>query len=209
MINKSLNITLLLIVFMSLNKAVYSESLYRASSQDNIYISQPKSLFGTVRAKNIGDIVTIKINESVATSDSSSYSNSDASSVTDNFRALWNKILPINLIPSGINGFGGSSTVNKKAGSTRATTLKDTITAQVVQVLPNGNLLVQGKKTAVNAKERIEVVISGIVDPRLLDGQGSIDSTLVANFQVAVTGKGDVSASATESPIIKYIRYLF
>ena len=46
----------------------------------------------------------------------------------------------------------------------RSLTLSDVVVAQVVQVLPNGNLLVQGKKSLVNQNERLDLIISGKVD---------------------------------------------
>lgn len=203
------NIIMSIIMFMSLNSPIYAESLFKAGISQNVYSAQPKPLFSTVKAKNIGDIVTITINEDVDISDDINFTNTESSTITDNFRAFWNKIIPGTLIPDGLNNFGGGTDVNKRAISTRRMTLRNTITAQVVQILPNRNLLVQGKKVSINAKERVEVVISGIIDPRLIDSFGSIDSNLVANLQVAVVGKGSVSRSSSEGPINKYVRYLY
>jgi len=204
-----IKMSLLLVTVLFINSPICAESLFKSGVTENAYTVQPKPLFSTVRAKSVGDIVTINISEAVSTSDTTTFSDKDSSSLTNNFSSLWNQLLPFKLLPTGLNNFGGSTTVNKQAATTRATTLTDVVTTQVVQILPNGNLLVQGKKTSINAKERLELVISGIVDPRLLDSTGAINSNLVANLQVAVTGKGDVSTSASESPIMKYVRYLF
>lgn len=105
--------------------------------------------------------------------------------------------------------FGGSSDVGNNAKIERTTTLEDQITTQVVQILPNGNLVIQGKKTAINSGERVDVIISGIVDPRFLDGVGRINSNQIANLQIAVTGKGTISRSNDEGTVNRFVRYLF
>lgn len=60
--------------------------------------------------------------------------------------------------------------------------------AQVVQVMPNGNLIVQAKKSIVNSGERNDLVLSGIVNPRMINGDGKISSLNVANFAVSYSG---------------------
>lgn len=207
--NKQLKILISLSLVLSLNSPVFAESLFRAGVSEDNFSIQPRSLFSSVKAKSIGDIVTININEQTETSDNLTFISNDETTTTDNFRTLWNKILPGKPIPDGIDGFGGNSDINKTASSIRRGVLRNTITAQVVQVLPNGNLLVQGKKTTINAKEKMNIIVSGIVDPRLLNSLGSINSNQVANLQLAIVGKGSISRSSSESPISKYIRYLF
>ena len=93
--------------------------------------------------------------------------------------------------------------------SNRNLTFQNSITAQVVQLLPNGNLMVQGKKTLVNANERIDLLVSGIVDPRFINEQGYIDSSNVANLQFALNGKGSTSRLNNEGIVNRVIRYLF
>jgi flagellar L-ring protein precursor FlgH len=87
--------------------------------------------------------------------------------------------------------------------------LENTITAQVVQILPNGNFVVQGKKTAINSGETVNIIVSGIVDPRFVNKLGQVSSNKVANFQVAVTGKGSVSRSGQDGPVNRLIRNMF
>ncbi|EKE03827.1 MAG: flagellar L-ring protein [uncultured bacterium] len=205
-----------LIIINTVTGPVYAESLFRTGVAQNVYTIQPRSLFSTVRAKNIGDLVTILIDQEVTTSDDVQLNVKKSSDTTDNFSATLNTILPNKIkkflpndqIPN-MDEFGGGSETKNQTSLTRTSKFKDTLTAQVVQILPNGNLVVQGKKIAVNAGERVDIVVSGIIDPRLLDNQGRIDSTLVANLQMAVVGKGTVSRSDSEGTVNKIFRYLF
>ena len=205
-----------LIIINTITGPVYAESLFRTGVAQNVYTIQPRSLFSTVRAKSIGDLVTILIDQEVTTSDDVQLNVKKSSDTTDNFSATLNTILPNKLkkflpndqIPN-MDDFGGGSQTKNQTSLTRTSKFKDTLTAQVVQILPNGNLVVQGKKVAVNSGERVDIVVSGIIDPRLLDNQGRIDSTLVANLQMAVVGKGTVSRSDSEGTVNKIFRYLF
>ena len=85
----------------------------------------------------------------------------------------------------------------------------DTISAQVVQMLSNGNLVVQGKKTLVSNNERVDLVVTGVIDPRWIDASGQISSTNVANLQFALSGRGSVSRGQNEGIINRVIKYLF
>ena len=91
----------------------------------------------------------------------------------------------------------------------RSLTLTDTVVAQVVQVLPNGNLLVQGKKSLVNQNERLDLIISGIVDPKWINQSGEILSSQVANLQFAMNGVGTVSRGENEGILDRAVRTIF
>ena len=85
----------------------------------------------------------------------------------------------------------------------------DYVTVQVVQLLPNGNLMVQGKKTILNGTERVDFLVSGVVDPRWIDENGEVSSRNVANLQFALAGKGSVTRAGNEGFINRAVRYLF
>ena len=127
----------------------------------------------------------------------------------DNFTNLLNKVLPGSPINKEFNNFGGSNTVDSTTTNQRQMSVNDYVTVQVVQLLPNGNLMVQGKKTLLNGNERVDFLISGVVDPRFIDQKGQVYSRNVANFQFALAGKGTVSRAGNEGIINRAVRYLF
>lgn len=198
-----------ILIFSSLNNICLAESLFRLETSRNVYSVQPRPLFSSVRAKSIGDLVTIEIEEEIDSSDELKLDVSKSSDTEDRFSALINKLLPFRPIPSDVQNFGGEFTTKNNASVSRKTKLKDTVTAQVIQILGNGNLVIQGKKVAVNAGERMEMAVSGIIDPRLLDNTGRIKSNLVANLQVSITGKGTVSRADSEGTVNRILRILF
>jgi len=199
------NITILFTTALMLCFALPSnpESLFRATISHTAAPINPKSLFASIRANSIGDLITIVVNEASTIENTVEYK-SDAKTDTN---SPWTELLS-RAIPH-ITTWGGDSKINKNASSRTNNTIKHNITAQVVQVLPNGNLVVQGRKQVVNAGERQDFVLSGVVNPRLVDGNGRIDSEYVGNLQVAVVGKGTVSRADTDGTLNKLLFLFF
>ena len=79
------------------------------------------------------------------------------------------------------------------SGSTsREDTLTGTIAARVVEVLPNGDLRIQGRREVTVNSERQTMIISGIVRRIDLDTQNTVLSTAIAEAKIAYTGLGVV-----------------
>jgi len=187
---------------------VLAESLFRTGISQNAYPFQPRALFNTVKAKNIGDVVIVALSENSSAVNDVKLSINDTSSSSDKFSGILNTIFKTDRIPS-LDGYGGTTTTGNNANITRTSKITDTITTQVVQILPNGNLVIQGKKLIVNSGEKAEVVISGIVDPRFISNAGQVSSTYIANLQCAIAGKGTLSSSDSESMMNKFMKMLY
>ena len=83
------------------------------------------------------------------------YSTEKSSSLAENFTNALNTIFKTKL-KGALDGTNGQLDVSGGTQLSRSMTLSDTVVAQVVQVHPNGNLLVQGKKSLVNQNERLD-----------------------------------------------------
>ncbi len=207
MVRKLLIAIIAIATTMSLYNSAQAESLFALSTSQN-YNASPKSLFAGVRAMGIGDLISIKIEESLRTTDSMAYNSDKSSNTVDNFTTYIKNWLPFyKLDPA--NNFGGQNTVENSAATTRNLVFGDTISTQVVQMLSNGNMMVQGKKTLVNNNERVDLIVTGVVDPRWIDQNGQISSTKVANLQFALSGRGSLSRGQNEGVINRVIKYLF
>ena len=209
MIRKLFTKTLITILALtSFTLCVKAESLFTLGASQT-YSSAPKSLYGGVQARQVGDLLSIIMNESVSITNNLSYNSNKASNTIDNFSGFLNTVLGKHIINDHINNFGGSNEVTNSAATNNKIVFLDTIAVQVVQQMPNGNLVVQGKKTLVNANERSDLVVTGVVDPRWILATGQVHSRYVANLQFAMSGKGSVSRSNNEGIINKWIKYLF
>jgi len=207
--NKNLSKILITTAVLSVcTTASYAESLFRTGVSQEMYNTQPRSLFNTVRAKSIGDVITVVIEENSTTSNEVKLSIANSSSAQDAFTPVLNNLFRTDKFKS-LNGYGGGTTTGNQAKITRTSKSADTITAQVVQVLPNGNLVIQGKKTSVNSGERSEFLLSGILDPRFIDNSGTVSSKNIANLQFALVGKGTVSSSEAEGMVNKFMKFMF
>jgi flagellar L-ring protein precursor FlgH len=186
-----------------------AESLFTLGATQN-YQGTPRSLFGGVQARQIGDLISIRMAESVSVNDNLTYSSKKESKTTDSFTSFLREWLHL---PSSVlktsDGYGGTNEVSSSGQGQRALSMGDRIACQVVQQLPNGNLGVQGKKTLVNGNERVDFIVTGVVDPRWLSVDGEVYSYNVSNLQFALSGRGAVSRSQNEGIFNRFIKYLF
>jgi len=140
------------------------------------------------RARLVGDIVTIQIVEKVTAKQNSS-SNVDRSSETSAGVSAF-PFLKANVL--GKLGLGAKSenAFSGKGGTENSNTFTGSITATVVEVLPNGHLVVAGEKQ-IGVNENVDVLrFSGTVDPRSLQPGSMVASTQVANARVQSRGRG-------------------
>ena len=203
---KKLMLSILILFTMLAVPTVQAESLLTLGAQQQ-YQGVPRSLFGGVQARQIGDLISIIMSENISLNDNLTYSSEKSSTTVDTFTTFINKWFGISLKDS--DGFGGSNEVSNSAVGSRAMKLGDRIACQVVQQLPNGNLTVQGKKTIVNGNERMDFIVTGVVDPRWLNVNGEIYSYNVSNLQFALSGRGNISRNQNEGIFNRFIKYLF
>jgi flagellar L-ring protein precursor FlgH len=191
-----------------------AESLFRISTTQ--YNSQeplkPHSLYTPPISHDVGDPVTITITESTTSDTTAELKVTRTQAITQNGSSLFNNMVGFFLGKVGMNttrlrntlsapnfnGLNNNNTQDSKAEALRNTTIADSITCQVVQVLPNGNLMVQGQKVVQYNKERGNLIVTGIVNPFYLDKNNQISSQRVANFQMLQGGKGVISRQQTD-----------
>lgn len=207
MTKKILTSVIVIMAIMSFYQTANAESLFTLSAAQQNSMITPKSLFAGVRAMGVGDLVSIVIDERVTSTDAMTYNSDKSSNTEDRFTSLIKDWLKLNI--KSPNNFGGKNTVENSANTARNTSFGNTITAQVVQLLSNGNLLVQGKKTLVNNNERMDLIVTGVIDPRWINANGQISSTNVSNLQFALSGRGSISRGSNEGIINRVIKYLF
>ncbi|MCQ2743254.1 MAG: flagellar basal body L-ring protein FlgH [bacterium] len=200
-------LTIILTMVALTTIGVNAESLFTLGATQH-YQGVPRSLFGGVQARQIGDLISIIMSENISVNDNLSYSSQKESNTTDSFTSYIKNWLHLSPLKSS-DGYGGSNEVTNSATGSRAMSLGDRVAVQVVQQLPNGNLNVQGKKTIVNGNERMDFIITGVVDPRWLNENGEIYSYRVANLQFALSGRGSISRSQNEGIFNRFIKYLF
>lgn len=197
-----------ILALTSISMCVKAESLFTLGASQT-YAPVPKSLFGGVQARSVGDLISIIMDETVKVTNKVTYNSDKETTTTDNFSKFFNTVLGRHLINDNLGSFGGTNQEKNSADQSNQITFGDKIAVQVVQQMPNGNLVVQGKKTLVSGSERSELIVTGVVDPRWITADGQIYSKYVANLQFAMSGRGSISRSGNEGIINKFIKYLF
>lgn len=153
-----------------------------------------------VRAGEVNDIVTIIVNEAASAVVSGTSNSSRKSSVNASITGAYGITTPklTNLLGA------TNDTELAGAGSTsRNLTLSTTISARVVEVQSNGNLVIEGTKDIGVNSDKQSIAVRGIVRPADLSSGNMVNSVQVANLQVKVTGKG-VVGDAVRRPNFLY-----
>jgi len=147
-----------------------------------------RPLYESHRARMVGDIITIQISETVSAKQETTSSVEKKGSVDSSITAV-----PIgNVTQFAKLGAEGSSN-NKfdgKGSSESVGTFTGSITTTVVEVLPNGHLIVSGEKQIGVAKNVDVLRFSGQIDPFTILPGNVVRSTQVANVRVEQMGRG-------------------
>ncbi len=149
-------------------------------------------LFRDFRAHEINDIVTILVVETTSALASADLKNDKNASVSASFDNLFGLEKHINELPNLVSG-KGSGSFEGKGSTTRATTLKTTLSARVIDVLPNGYLVLEGVREIRLNNEVQNVYLTGVVRPEDITRNNVVPSSAVAQMTVRVQGKGAVS----------------
>jgi flagellar L-ring protein FlgH len=167
-------------------------------SSGSIWQSASGSLTDDVKARRRGDIITIVISETASASKEAKTGTSRDSSISAGIPHL------LGLENTGIfkNNFSdlskiinaSSSSKFQGAGSTsRQENLKATITARVIDVLSNGNLMIEGRRNIrVNEEDQI-IVLEGTVRSRDIAPDNTVNSIFVADARISYSGRGIIS----------------
>jgi flagellar L-ring protein precursor FlgH len=147
------------------------------------------------KALHVGDIITISIVESAKANNAADTDLSRSSSIEAGFSHFFGKEKFLKLFKLG-DELVKASAANSHQGSgstTREGQLTATITALVKEVLPNGNLVVQGTRAVVVNHEEQYITITGIVRPLDVNRDNVVLSTQVADANITIGGLGVVA----------------
>lgn len=155
-----------------------------------------------LRASQIYDLVTIVVSDR-ATALSKGATNTDRkSSAKASINSLAGPIKATQPLAN-LASMSGDRQLQGQGTTSRESALTTTLTAEVVSVLPNGNLVVQGQKEIMVNSERQIVTVRGILRPDDLSPVNSVQSDRLARLEVHVSGKGVVE-DAVKRPFILY-----
>ena len=153
------------------------------------------SFFHDPRANHVGDVITVNVTVAdtakLSNTSSRSRTNSDDANLTNFFGLEGN--LPKGLDPSSLVKMG-SDTSNVGAGSiARSETINMTLAALVAQVLPNGNLVIDGHQQVRVNNEMRDLKVTGIVRTEDITQDNTVDLAQIAEARISYGGQGQVT----------------
>ena len=160
---------------------------------------QANGLVADARPTNVGDLVTISITETAKASEIADTNVSRDSGVKVGINSLFGISLPMKAfsdktanVDTALEGTVGNAT-NGQGKTERQSSFTSFLTARVIQVLPNQNLMIQGRRNLRINNETEVVMVTGIVRPQDIDRNNTVPSTKVAEARVTISGVGVVS----------------
>ena len=173
--------------------------LPQAASANSLWRAGARAFFIDQRAAKVGDILTVQIDidDSATTSNSSSSSRSSGANLgVPNFFGFENsigKIFPRDYDPANMIGTESENTNSGSGAISRKEQISLTIAAVVTQMLPNGNMVIQGTQEVRTNNEVRQLTVSGIVRPEDITSQNTIRHTQIAEARINYGGRGDQS----------------
>ena len=166
---------------------------HATASNGAIYIPSARPLFEDRRARFVGDTITISIAEKVQASKSSQTSTSRSNEVAASVPTIIG--LPFKSLQGLTLGANSSNDFSGQGQNTSSNNFTGTITVTVIEVYPNGNLLVSGEKQ-IGLKEGEEFIrFSGVVDPKTISFTNTVTSTQVADARIEYKANGFIDTA--------------
>jgi flagellar L-ring protein FlgH len=166
-------------------------------NENSLWRSGSREFFKDQRAHQVGDILTVTVNitDSATTANQTQTSRSGSvdSSITDFIGSKTIKNPAAQILPGNLLTTNGSVSNNGQGSVNRTDAVVTNVAAVVTQVLPNGNLVVEGKQELRVNFEIRELVVAGIVRPEDIQSDNTIDSTKIAEARIAYGGRGQIT----------------
>lgn len=189
---KNLKFLFLILFLFLISKTAYAASLW----DDN------NNWFADSRPSRVGDIVTVLVNERTdakdeATMDIQKSSNNSVSDGTGILKFIRGLSL------SSSNTSEGDGSVERKHHATA------TLACLVTEVLPNGNLVIEGTRDIRTSEEILQFQLIGVIRPQDVNSDNQIHSSLIANAEIAVKGRGIISRTQKPGLVTQILQAVF
>lgn len=155
-----------------------------------------------VRARSVDDIVTIVVSEqasAVATGQTKTSRASNANAAITSAAGA----LPAAGALANLLNMNSTQALTGDGTTSRTSTLTATLTARVVDVLPNGYLVIEGSKTTLVNSENQVITVRGVVRPADLSNANTVQSGSIAQLELKINGRGVIN-DAIHRPNILY-----
>ncbi|HEY7843840.1 MAG TPA: flagellar basal body L-ring protein FlgH [Bradyrhizobium sp.] len=166
-------------------------------SPNSLWRNGSRSFFKDQRAHQIGDILTVTVNitdqANFANETQRDRTSKEDSGITDFIGAKTLGTQAQKVLPGRLLTTDSTSQYDGKGSVQRQESLQTSVAAVVTQVLPNGNLVVEGKQEIRVNFEMRELIVAGIVRPEDIQSDNTIDSSKIAQARISYGGRGQIT----------------
>jgi flagellar L-ring protein precursor FlgH len=172
------------------------EPLPVAYSPNSLWRSGSRAFFKDQRAHQIGDILTIKVkiaDKAQLDNETKRERKADEDSGITNLFGLTKIPFTKQAIPNRLLTTDSTTNNEGKGNINRQEILQTNVAAVVTQVLPNGNLVIEGKQEVRVNFEMRELIVAGIVRPEDIEADNTMDSQKIAQARISYGGRGQIT----------------
>jgi flagellar L-ring protein precursor FlgH len=160
------------------------------------------------KAVRLHDVVSVVVTESLAASTDGQVKNARASNANSGLTSLFGALKAANALQN-LVGMSAASGLTAQGQSTTNSSLATTFGAEVVDVLPNGMLVVQATRQITFSQQTQLIKLRGLVRPEDVSSQNQVQSTAMTDLELEVTGKGIVNDSTyRQNPLVRLLEKL-
>ena len=160
------------------------------------------SLYADKKARNVGDILTIVINESTTQTATKSRSNSKSGSLTVGAgTGIFDFIKAFSAT--------GSDAFKADGAATDTSKYNGQITVTVIEVLPNDNMIVEGTQSIWQNRDEHKITLRGTIRRDDVTMNNTVPSSKVADASIRFDGKGPLNAKQRQGILTQIFNFLF
>ncbi len=169
---------------------------------------QQIELFADLKARRVGDVLTIRLTETTSASKSAVTKTAKTTGVNMTGPTILGRTftaagVPLSTTLNSANSFAG------EGSSTQGNTLAGSLTVTVMEVQPNGNLVIQGDKTLKLNQGDEFVHVSGVVRRADIATDNTVTSDKVADAHISYSGRGVIDSANTMGWLAKFFNSMF
>jgi flagellar L-ring protein precursor FlgH len=163
------------------------------------------NLVSDVKASRAHDPIAVVVSETLAASTDGTVKNSRASTASSQVSSLLGKLSSGNALNNLANQSSASS-LSAQGQSVTNSSIATTLGGEVVDVLPNGMLVIQVVRQLTFNQQTQLIRLRGLVRPEDVNGQNQVLSTAITDMELEVVGKGIVNdATYRQNPVVRWL----
>jgi flagellar L-ring protein precursor FlgH len=156
---------------------------------------QQMELFADLKARRVGDVLTIRLRESTNASKNAATKTAKTTAVNNTGPTIFGKTITAAGVPILTTAMNGADSFDGSGSSTQGNSLAGSLTVTVMEVESNGNLVIQGEKTLKLNQGDEFVRVSGVVRRADIATDNTVTSDKIADAHISYSGRGVIDSA--------------